>query len=342
MPKKILAGYCINENMKDMTQDDAKKLTHLNVAAGTVRNGEAMLVSEEGVACIPQLRKWNPGLRCSVCFGGEFSTPCLTAEGRAKIAADMAALVRRYDLDGVDVDWEYPCCGENGLEADPADRENYTLLLRAIREELDAFGGSPKLVTSAVGAGQYFVDSTRMDEAQKYLNYVYIMTYDIRGAFQVLTGHHANLYSPVGDIFIDSADSAAKMFEAAGVPKSKIVIGMAFYTRMWKGVPNRYDGYLQIAKTRGEYGPHYDELRNDYIEKNGFTRHWDDVCKAPWLFNGNTFISYDDEQSIACKCDYVRREGYAGVFYWEHGCDTTRTLLDAAYDSLNQQKEERS
>ena len=109
---------------------------------------------------------------------------------------------------------------------------------------------------------------------------------------------------------------------------------MAFYTRVWKGVPNRYNGYLQIAKTRGEYGPHYDKLLRDYIEKNGFTRFWDDVCKAPYLFNGDTFISYDDEQSVACKCEYALSGDYAGVFYWEHGCDATRTLLRAAYRSL--------
>ncbi|WBY63972.1 glycoside hydrolase family 18 protein [Thermocaproicibacter melissae] len=333
MSKKILAGYCINENVKDLTADDARKLTHLNIAAGTVRDGRAVLVSEEGVSCIPQIRKWNPELKCSVCFGGEFSTPCLTQEGRLQIAEDLAAIVRRYGLDGVDIDWEYPCCGENGLEANPADRKTYTLLLEAIRNQLNAVGDH-LLLTSAVGAGQYFLDSTQMKDVQKYLDYVYIMTYDLRGAFQILTGHHTNLYTPVGDIFLDSADSAARAFVAAGVPKEKIAIGMAFYTRMWKGVPNRYNGYLQIAKTRGEYGPHYDELLADYIDKNGYKRYWDDVCKAPYLFNGDTFISYDDEQSIRCKCDYVRQQGYAGVFYWEHGCDTTRTLLRAAHESL--------
>ena len=339
MPNEILAGYCINENVKDMTADDAQKLTHLNIAAGTVQDGRAVLVSEEGVSCIPQLRQWNPALKCSVCFGGEFSTPCLTAEGRRQIAEDLAAIVRRCGLDGVDIDWEYPCCGENGLEADPADRENYTLLLQEIRAQLET-AGQGLLLTSAVGAGQYFLDSTQMQQAQEFLDYVYIMTYDLRGAFQVLTGHHTNLYAPVGDIFLDSADAAARAYAAAGVPKSKIAIGMAFYTRVWKGVPNRYNGYLQIAKTRGEYGPHYDELLTGYINQNGYTRYWDDVCKAPYLFNGDTFISYDDEQSIRCKCAYVRQHGYAGVFYWEHGCDTTRTLLHAAYQSLYQEEEQ--
>lgn len=334
MRKKMLAGYCTDENCKNITADDARRLTHLNIAAGIVRNGEVLLVSREGVGRAALLKKWNPELLCSICFGGDFSTLCLTEEGRKKTAKGIASLVRAYGLDGADIDWEYPCCGENGFDACPADRETYTLLLRKTRSALDRLEGPRRLLTAAAGAGMYFLDSTRMDEAQRYLDTVYLMTYDIRGAFQVLTGHHTNLYSPVGDIFTDSADSSAKAFEAAGVPRSKIAVGMAFYSRMWKGVPNRCNGYLQIAETRGEYGPHYDELLRKYIGKNGFTRFWDDVCKAPYLFNGDTFLSYDDEQSVACKCEYALSGDYAGVFYWEHGCDTTRTLLHAAYRSL--------
>ena len=74
---------------------------------------------------------------------------------------------------------------------------------------------------------------------------------------------------------------------------------------------------------------------SDYIDKNGYTRYWDDEAKAPYLFNGSTFLSYDDPESLKAKCEYVNREGYAGIFYWEHVCDATRTLLDTLYQNLN-------
>ncbi|WP_298652080.1 glycosyl hydrolase family 18 protein [uncultured Proteiniphilum sp.] len=340
--EKILAAYCLDKNVKEVTKDDACKLNRLNIASGSIKDGMPHLISKEGVGRIDKLRRWNPTLRCSICFGGEYSTPCRTEDGRERIAQTLTDIAVRYRLDGIDIDWEYPCCGENGFVADPADRDNYTLLLASIRQAMDISGsGRRLLLTSAVGAGQYFIDSTRMDQAEKYLDCIYLMTYDMRGPFQVLTGHHTNLFQPIGDIFTDSVASSAQMFKKAGVPREKIVLGMAFYSRIWKNVPNRYNGYLQIAKTRGEYGPHYDELCKKYVNKNGYIRYWDDVCKAPYLFNGSTFISYDDEKSVALKCAYARSKDYGGVFYWEHGCDQTKTLLGTAWKNLFGSEERR-
>ena len=71
-----------------------------------------------------------------------------------------------------------------------------------------------------------------------------------------------------------------------------------------------------------------------YINKNGYVRYWDDEAKAPWLFNGSTLISYDDPESMTLKAQYVLDNDFGGVFYWEHKCDSTRTLLAALYEVL--------
>ena len=73
------------------------------------------------------------------------------------------------------------------------------------------------------------------------------MTYDMRGGFQVLTGHHTNLYTPTGDLFRISTDASVNLFVRAGVPKEKIVIGAAFYSRVWNEVPDRNHGLHQMA-----------------------------------------------------------------------------------------------
>ena len=182
------------------------------------------------------------------------------------------------------------------------------------------------MLTIAAGGGAYYLKGVEMQEVIKYLDYVQLMTYDLRGGFQTLTGHHTNLYAPELDLFAASTDEAVCDFMAAGVPAEKIVIGVAFYSRMWKGVPNVDNGYLQMAETVGTYGPSYGGLVEDYINKNGFVRHWDDVCKAPYLFNGDTFISYDDEESITHKMKYMHEKGLFGAMYWEYGTDETRTL----------------
>ncbi len=221
----------------------------------------------------------------------------------------------------------------------PDDKTNFTLLLKTIRNALDRKGerdGRRYLLTIAAGADRYYLDGTEMDQAQKVLDFVQLMTYDMRGGFQTLTGHHTNIYTGTGDLFRISVDASVRMFVRAGVPREKIVIGAAFYSRMWKGVPDVRNGLYQMAAGAGGYGPDYTALAAEYIGKNGYARYWDDEAKAPYLFDGSSFISYDDEESIGHKGEYVRQNGLAGLMFWEYGCDRTHRLLDSIHRALNQ------
>ena len=119
-----------------------------------------------------------------------------------------------------------------------------------------------------------------------------------------------------------------------GIPAEKILPGAAFYSRLWRDVRPPADGGYPgglFVETDGpsDYGPGYDELLRGYIGKNGFIRYWDDAAKAPYLFDGGTFISYDDPQSLREKCRLVRQAGAAGMMAWEYGYDSSHTLLPA-------------
>ena len=92
---------------------------------------------------------------------------------------------------------------------------------------------------------------------------------------------------------------------------------------------------MQTAATVGNSGPGYGELLASYINQNGWTRYWDDEARAPFLFNGSELISYDDSESIAHKCAYIKDKGLLGIMYWEHGCDETHTLLKTMAESLS-------
>lgn len=329
-------GYVGANDLPALTREDLLKLTHINIAFGHVRNGKIVTGHLANLEHLAELKRLHPAVSVLLSVGGwsagGFSEAAATEEGRSAMARSAVCAIDEHGFDGIDLDWEYPCYGEAGIAASPGDRRNFTLLLRAIREALDGKGaadGRHYLLTIAAGADQYYIDGTEMEQAQRYLDYVQLMTYDMRGGFQVLTGHHTNLYTATGDLFRISTDASVKLFERAGVPKDKIVIGAAFYSRMWKNVPDVQAGLHQMAGTSGGYGPDYTELAADYIGTSGYTRYWDDEAKAPYLFDGSTFISYDDEQSIAHKCDYVIREGLAGIMFWEYGCDRTHVLLEA-------------
>ena len=74
-------------------------------------------------------------------WSGRFSDAVLTDTARSAFAASAVDIVGKYDLDGVDIDWEYP--GRPGLEGNvyrPEDKQNYTLMFRDIRHSLDSLG----------------------------------------------------------------------------------------------------------------------------------------------------------------------------------------------------------
>lgn len=339
--KYIVAGYVADSKLPDMTREDLMKLTHLNVAFGHLRGDEITTEHLKHKNALSIIKQEFSDLTLLLSVGGwsagGFSEAAATVEGRARMADSAIRVLTEFPFDGIDLDWEYPCYGEAGIASSPADKTNFTLLLKAMREALDHKGandGRHYLLTIAAGADQYYVDGTEMDQVHSYLDFVQLMTYDMRGGFQILTGHHTNLFTPTGDLFRISVEASVNLFIRAGVPKEKLVIGAAFYSRKWQGVPNHANGLHQMAGGTGGYGPDFTALAAEYIDKNGYVRYWDDEAKAPYLFNGTSFISYEDEQSLQHKCEYVKAKELAGVMFWEYSCDETHRLLDAIYKGL--------
>ncbi|CAM4341213.1 chitinase [Paenibacillus endophyticus] len=342
--KYIVAGYVADSKLPELTREDLMKLTHLNVAFGHVRGDEIATEHLKHKDALGVIKQEHPELTLLLSVGGwsagGFSEAAATVEGRARMADSAIRVLTELPFDGIDLDWEYPCYGEAGIASSPADKTNFTLLLKAMREALDHKGandGRHYLLTIAAGADQYYVDGTEMDQVHQYLDFVQLMTYDMRGGFQILTGHHTNLFAPTGDLFRISVDASVNLFIRAGVPKEKLVIGAAFYSRKWQGVPDHANGLHQMAGGTGGYGPDFTALAAEYIDKNDYVRYWDDEAKAPYLFNGTSFISYEDEQSLQHKCDYVKERGLAGVMFWEYSCDETHRLLDAIFEGLKVQ-----
>jgi chitinase len=339
--RPILTAYAIDDTLPGIGSDDARMLTHLNIAFGLVENGKVSVDHLKHLGCLQAIRSHNPELRILLSIGGwgagGFSEAAGSQEGRAMFVRSALDLVVRHGLDGLDLDWEYPCYGQGGIVSSPSDKRNFSLLIEDLRNELDLLGdahGCRYLLTIAAGADQYYLDGTEMARVQQALDWVQLMTYDMRGGFQTLTGHHTNLYTPTGDLFRISLDASVRMFVEAGVPREKLVVGAAFYARRWTDAPSRNHGLHQMTVSFGTYGPPHDELVEACIGKNGFVRHWDDEAKAAWLFDGSTFISYDDEESLRHKCRYIAERKLAGIMFWELGHDRKRILLGALHHEL--------
>ena len=333
----LKAAYIVHNELKNTTADDARRLDVINIAFAHCRDSLFYFKDEESLSELPRLRLANRNLKILFSIGGwgsgGFSTMAREANTREKFALSCLDAVKRYGLDGVDIDWEYPCLDWAGIDASPDDRVNFTKLLETVREVFDRYD-EKLMLTIAVGNDSYFIENTEMDRVANVLDYVSLMTYDMRGCGDRVTGHHTNLFKPSLTLprAHRSVEHSVKIYHEAGVPLEKLVIGIAFYSRMWKNVESCENGGLYQKAAPGDYGPSYHEIREHYLDRNGFVRYYDSECEAPYLFDGSTFISYDDEESIAAKCRYVKDTGLLGVMYWEHSCDKTRVLLSAITD----------
>jgi chitinase len=325
---------------------DATKVTHLNYAFAKVRGDDVVYFENDDapahLARLRSLKSVNPELKIVLSIGGWgaewFSDAALTEASRCRFATSAVALMTGNDLDGLDIDWEYPGQPGAGNRFRPEDKRNFTLLLKAVRDELDVVGaarGRHYVLTIASSGGRYF-EHTEMDRLHAYLDWINVMTYDFAGGWMSATGHHAQLYAS-GAV---STEAFVKQHLAAGVPAEKIVVGVPFYGKEWKwvnrksatGIGEPYDffaGDLSYAK-----------LQRDYLAAPGFTRGWDPAAHAPYLWNAEvgTFVSYEDPQSLREKARFVRALNLGGVMYWEHSHDPEEILLTALADALAERR----
>ena len=330
----IVLGYANNEALPGVTAEDTRKLTHMNLAFGVIKDGLLDMSGLTNWDCVKNFRVWNPDLKLVLSVGGwgagGFSNMAMTEEGRRAFAASCLEVVEQNNLDGIDIDWEYPCSPLADIDDDPKDKENYTLMLQALRDAL----GADRIVSIAVGAGEYFVEGTEMDKVAKIVDYVQLMTYDMRSGFTHQSGHHASLGLTKGDTTNTSTRGIVELFHEAGVPYEKLVVGAAFYSRQFDGVPNVNNGLLQTAETIGMYGPSFGELTEEYRKAGNYTEYWDEDAEAHYLWNGSTLISYESPEAIRRKCLYVKEKGLLGIMYWEHGCDPERVLLTVMFETM--------
>jgi len=335
----------------DIWDVDAEKLTHVNYAFAQVSEADTIGFQNETapqhLAQLQALKARNPDLKLLVSVGGwgteNFSDAALTDSSRATFARSAVRMVKRYGLDGADIDWEFPGQAVGGIEARPDDKRNFTLLLKTLRRHLDSLsaacgrvGRDRYLLTIASNNDQDFFEHTEMRTVHRYLNFINIMAYDFFTVNSEVTGHHTGLYQSAHPGAPSRTTAAAvERHLDAGIPPTKLTLGVAFYGRKWTGVRSERRGLNQPFERFVGYRS-YATLIERYINQRGYTRHWDESAKAPYLWapDSSTFISYEDPQSLRHKTRFVREAGLGGVMCWEHSNDYCEVLLDVLYERL--------
>lgn len=285
-------------------------------------DGTLLVPSQKYLKEMVNLKKSKPDLKVIAAIGGwgadGFSDAALTPASRYNFARQVNKLINQYNLDGIDIDWEYPGTAAAGIKARPEDKENFTLLITAIR---DVIGDDKWLSVAAVGDQASINRSFEIDKIAPLINYFNLMSYDFTAGETGEKGrsHQANLYESDLSLPGYSVDKWVNNLINAGMPASKILLGVPFYGRLG-------------AKTTKSY----DELRTNFINKNGYTYKFDNIAKVPYLVKEGQFVmSYDDPLSIFIKSQYVFEKCLGGIFSWTSTYDQANILAKAMYDGIN-------
>lgn len=286
--------------------------------------------------------KKYPDLKIIVAVGGwgadGFSDMVATKATREIFVDSVVEYIEKYNLDGIDLDWEYPVDGGGGtIKARKEDKENFTELIKLLREKL----GEDKEISFCANVSGWFLDVIEWEKVVPLVNSINVMGYDYHGPWSANTAHHSNLFinpqDPVAHWGL-SSDAAIKRFIDRGIPAEKLVLGFPAYGREFYGVEPGENGDGLFQKYQETIWPGgaipYTILKKYYIDKNDFRRYWDDAAKVPYLYDGETFITYEDPQSVAQKAKYVHEMKLGGIMYWEYVDDIENDLLNAAYETL--------
>ncbi|XP_057656172.1 probable chitinase 2 [Diorhabda carinulata] len=284
-----------------------------------------------GYKRITALKNNYPHLKVSLAVGGwnegstNYSRLVADPSRRNRFVASSLDFIRKYNFDGLDLDWEFP--GKRGGTKD--DKTNFLLLVKELRA---AFRKHNLLLTAAFSAGKDTIDvAYDVEGLSVYLDFIHMMCYDYHGPWDRKTGANAPLKGP--DTL--NVEYSINYMLSLGAPPRKLVMGIPFYGRTFfleafNSSSKRKPRLGSPATNLGFAGPFtaeggfmgYNEI---CLELRNLAAHWkiywDDESRTPFAISEDKVIVYDNEQSIAEKIHFAMEKGLAGAMVWSIDTD---------------------
>jgi chitinase len=273
---------------------------------------------------------WNAG-------SGKFSVMCSDPVKRRTFIDSIVPFLKKYGFGGLDFDWEYPGIRE-GANA-TIDLVDFDKLAEELSAALKPEG---LLLTSALGMGyDKVLVGYDMPTLSRYFDFFNLMGYDFHGAWHNFTGHNSPLYHREEEFNDDQHPGyryniydAIELYFELGTPAEKMVLGMPSYGRGFELIDPASNGLYCKADRGFPMGPYtrqrgvlgYLEIRQLFVNDTytnlpgavpgDWTVVVDDCYMAPYMYNDQYWMGYDDPESIAMKVRYANLRGLAGAMVW--------------------------
>lgn len=328
----------------------ADKLTHLNYAFAKIDPSSSSIVlahpesDKKNFVMIQKLKRIYPKLKTLISVGGwdysiHFSDVASTGTQREAFAQSCINFIIEHGFDGIDIDWEYPVSG--GLAGNSnrqQDKQNFTLLLKAIRQKLDiqeVRDGRDYYLTIAGAANTSYLSKIEPEAVASVVDHIFIMAYDMHGPWDKYSDFGAPLFQPneYSPHYKNSVKEAVMFYQNAGVPADKMVLGLPLYGYIYRDVNSPSNGLYSTFSSAEAIS--FDSIRNSYLDSFPYQQFHHQDAQVPYLYGNNTFISYENSISISAKVEFAKTMGLGGIGVWELSHDTSGDLLESAYQALN-------
>ncbi|XP_029574996.1 acidic mammalian chitinase isoform X2 [Salmo trutta] len=309
--------------------------THLLYAFATMKNNELATFEWNDVELYSQfngLKNQNGNLKTLLSVGGwnfgssGFSAMVASPTNRQTFINSVIVFLRKYEFDGLDIDWEYPA----NRGSPPQDQQLYSVLVEEMRaafeKEAKQTNKARLLLSAAVSAGRDTISSAyEIPKLGQALDMINVMSYDFHGSWDPFTGECSPLYkSPAdnGGFIYFNVDYAMNYWKNHGAPAEKLMVGFPTYGNTFtltNAANNGIGASIAGAGTPGKYTQEAGELA--YFEicgflKDGATKVWDTPQDVPYAYKGTQWVGYDNVKSFGIKVDWLKKNNFGGAMVW--------------------------
>jgi len=292
-------------------QNGTEKEFYINVN-GVSSLDEIISVHQYGIRVVLSLGGWHDDST----FWNTYSEAASTDKNRKMVAQSILYTMEKYQLDGIDMDWEYP-----GTK----DKTNFSLLMKEIYITLKEKDEN-YIISGAFPYGSYIANRIDIPTLNNYIDYYNLMTYDMDYDGTSITRHMCEF---------KTTKDAITVAQNYGISKNKIVIGMAFYSRIYYGVSSTNNGLGQTCTSRES--ANYKKIKEQYLSRVGteVIKCYDKTAQSYYLYDtkNSVMVSYEGVEGIKNKYNYSYTSKIAGVMYWSQKDDSTGDYVNAIYEA---------